>query len=174
MIIGMFLLSQVLPCAKAEMDATLLANNSQYCWMLRVVSVCTPCCMLLCVVRSCCAEFETGQTFKPTTPNISFVVWSPKHSATMLDQCAQHFQHCLGHTHALHMLFKVLWVVSFPWCTWVPTLLGVAASVYTPLSTRMQQLPTLLAQECWELLHPFARSLKFMRDFLTQGQKLSL
>ena len=55
-----------------------------------------------------------------------------------------------------------------------PRMLGVVASVCTPLPTRMQQLPTLLAQECWELLHPFARSLKFMRDFLTQGQKLSL
>ena len=33
----------------------------------------------------------------------------------------------------------------------VPTLLlGVVASVCTPLPTRMQQLPTLLAQQCWE------------------------
>ena len=42
----------------------------------------------------------------------------------------------------------------------VPTLLGVVASVYTPLPTRTQQLPTLLAQQCWELLRPFARSLR--------------
>ena len=41
----------------------------------------------------------------------------------------------------------------------VPTLLGVVASVCTPLPTRKQQLPTLLAQQCWELLRPFARSL---------------
>ena len=33
-----------------QMDATLLANNSQHCWMLRVASVCTPCCVLLGVV----------------------------------------------------------------------------------------------------------------------------
>ena len=39
------------------------------------------------------------------------------------------------------------------------TLLGVVASVYTPLPTRTQQLPTLLRQQCWELLRPFARSL---------------
>ena len=38
-----------------QMDATLLANSSQHC--------CTPCYMLLRVVRSCCAKFETGQTF---------------------------------------------------------------------------------------------------------------
>ena len=41
----------------------------------------------------------------------------------------------------------------------VPTLLGVVASVYTPLSTRTQQLPTLLAQQSQELLRPLARSL---------------
>ena len=41
----------------------------------------------------------------------------------------------------------------------VPTSLGVVASVCTPLPTRKQQLPTLLAQQCWELLRPFARSL---------------
>ena len=33
-----------------QTDATLLANNSQHCWMLHVASVCTPCCMLLRVV----------------------------------------------------------------------------------------------------------------------------
>ena len=37
----------------------------------------------------------------------------------------------------------------------VPTLLGVVASVSTPLPTRTQRLPTLLAQQCWELF-PFA------------------
>ena len=42
----------------------------------------------------------------------------------------------------------------------VPTLLGVVVSVCTPLPTRTQQLPTLLAQQCWELLRPFARSLR--------------
>ena len=42
----------------------------------------------------------------------------------------------------------------------VPTLLGVVASVCTPLPTRTQQLPTLLAQQFWELLLQFARSLR--------------
>ena len=41
----------------------------------------------------------------------------------------------------------------------VPTLLGVVASVCTPLPTSTQQFPTLLAQQCWKLLRPFARSL---------------
>ena len=34
-----------------------------------------------------------------------------------------------------------------------------SSSVCRPLPTRTQQLPTLLAQQCWELLRPFARSL---------------
>ena len=42
----------------------------------------------------------------------------------------------------------------------VPTLLGVVASVCRQLPTRTQQLPILLAQRCWELLRPFARSLR--------------
>ena len=55
-------------------------------------------------VACCCAKFETSQTFQPTTPQISFVPWSPKHSATMLDQFAQLFQHCweLLHPFAHH------------------------------------------------------------------------
>ena len=47
----------------AQTDAALLGNNSQQGWMLHVASVCTPCCMLLRVVGSCCVKFEIGQTF---------------------------------------------------------------------------------------------------------------
>ena len=57
-----------------QTGSTLLANNPKLCWMLRVAPVCTPCCMLLRVVGSCCAKFETDQTFRyvqtdATTPN---------------------------------------------------------------------------------------------------------
>ena len=130
-IINFFCLSTV------QTDATLLTNNSQHCWMLHVASVFTPCSMLLDVVACCCAKFETGQTFQPTTPNI----WSPKRRATMLDPFAQLFQHCCGHARSSRMDYKDLWVV--------------------PLPTRTKQLPTLLAQQCWESLRPFARSLSF-------------
>ena len=47
----------------------------------------------------------------------------------------------------------------------VPTLLGVVASICTPLPTRTQQLPTLLTQQCWELLRPFACSLRITQPF---------
>ena len=48
----------------------------------------------------------------------------------------------------------------------VPTLWGVVASVCTPLPTRAQQLPSLLAQQCWELLRPFGRNLRMSRFWI--------
>ena len=75
-------------------------------------------------VACCCAKFETGQTFQPTTPNISFVPWSPKLSATMFDPFAQLFQHCWGRARSLHTVYKDLWVVSFPRCTAGPNIDG--------------------------------------------------
>ena len=50
---------------------------------------------LLHVVGCCCVLLRkvwTGQTFQPTTPNISFVPWSPKRRTTMLDPFAQVFR----------------------------------------------------------------------------------
>ena len=52
----------------------------------------------------------------------------------------------------------------------VPTLLGIVASVCTPLPTRTQQLPTLLAQQRWELLRPFARGLPHPNNVSIQIQ----
>ena len=75
-------------------------------------------------VACCCAQFETGQTFQPTTPNISFILWSPKPSTTILDPFARFFQHCRGHARSLRMDYKDLWVVFFPRCTAVPKLVG--------------------------------------------------
>ena len=76
----------------------------------------------------------------------------------MLDPFAQLVQHEATHAHytwspksyGLYPSHDALQVL---------TLLGVVASVYTPLSTRTQQLPTLLAQQSQELLRPLARSL---------------
>ena len=62
--------------------------------------------------------------FQPTSPNISFVPWLVKRSATMLDPFAQLFQRCLGHAHSLHIVYKDLWVVSFPRCIAGPNIVG--------------------------------------------------
>ena len=75
-------------------------------------------------VACCCAKFETSQTFHPKTPTISFVQWSPKRSATMLDPFTQLFQHCWGRARSLRMVYKDLWVVSFPRCTAGPNIIG--------------------------------------------------
>ena len=87
--------------------------------------------------------------------NISFVLWSPKRSAIMLNPFAQLLQHCWGQARSLRMVYKDSWVVSLPRCTAGP-IVG---------SCCIQQLPTLLAQQCWGLLRPFARCL---RDILNQ------
>ena len=81
------------------------------------------------VVGCCCVllrrlKFETGQTSQPTTANISFVPWSPKRSATILDPFTQLFQHCWGHARSLRMDYKDLWVVFFPRCTAGPNIVG--------------------------------------------------
>ena len=117
--------------------------------------------MLLDVVACRCAKFETGQTFQPTTPNISFVLWSPKRSPTIhtyfivhvtspkgLDPFAQLFQHCWA-THAHCAWSTKTYGLYFSHdALQVPNWLGVIASVCKPLPTRTQQLPTLLAQQC--------------------------
>ena len=86
-----------------QTDETLLANNSQHYWMLPVTSLCIPCCRLLRVVGSCCARFETGQTFELTTPSFFFAPRSLKHSATMLNPFAKLYY--WGQACPLHMDF---------------------------------------------------------------------
>ena len=150
------------------------------CCMLRLFAYSVACCcMLLRVVGSCCQKFETGKTFEPRTPNISLVPWSPNRSAIMLHSSPN----IVGVTKKAHYTWSPWRQQSnnFAWQTNTcdgPTLLGVVASVCTPLSTRTQQLPTLFVESCfihlqttintdattpstvcWELLRPFARSI---------------
>ena len=129
-----------------QTDATLLASNSQHCWMLHVASICTPFCMLLRVVGSCCAKLETGQTFDTIPPNNSLVPWSPKRSATTLDAFAQLFQHCRGRIRALQMVFKILWVISFPRCPACPSGVGSCCICLhtTDAATSNMVSPTML------------------------------
>ena len=133
---GDVLLSTKAPCKRSNIVGQQLPTLLD---VTDVASVCTPCCMLLDVVACCCAKFETGQTFQPTTSNISFVPWSPKRSAIMLDPFAQLFQHCWGRrtliTHGLQRLMRCI-------------------------------LPTMhcRSQHCWELLYPFAHHCQYERN----------
>ena len=81
---------------------------------------------LLHVVGCCCVLLRKvwNRSNFSATPNISFVPWSPKRSAKMLDPFAQLFQHCWGHARSLRMCYKDLWVVSFPRCTVGPDNVG--------------------------------------------------
>ena len=104
------------------------------------------------LVACCCAKFETGQTFQPTTPNISFVPWSPKQSAQCWI-CLHNSSNIVGAMHAHYAwITKTYGLYSFHNALQVPNLSGIVASVCTPLPTCTQQLPTSLDQQCWELL----------------------
>ena len=114
----------------------------------KYVFVCTPCCMLLRVVRSCRAKFETGQTFESTTLNSSFVPWSPGRSATTLYLFAQPLEHFRGHApariaHRLLLVYNVLWFVSFPRCNPGPNIVGSCCICLYTTPTRTQQLDKL-------------------------------
>ena len=128
-----------------------MTNNSQHCWMLHATSVCTPCCMLLDVVACCCAKFETGQTFQPTTPNISFVPWSPKRSTTMLDPFAQLFQRCWDRARSLRIVYKDLWVLSFPRCTASPNIVGSCCIRLHTTANMHATTPNIVATCCVRL-----------------------
>ena len=133
------------------------------CWMLlRVVA------QSLKPVKRFSQQLQTFLLFRDRR-SIAQQCWIRLHSSSNI----------VGATHAY-----------YAWCTktyglypsqnalQVPTLLGVVVSVCTPLPRRTQQLPTLLAQQCWELLRPFARCLKvnqisrFMQDSFSMNRNL--
>ena len=78
--------------------------------------------MLLYVVGSCWAKFETSQIFEPTTLNVSFVSWSLKRSTTMLDPFAQLL---LCATHAHYTWSPKSDGLSFPRCTAGTNIVGL-------------------------------------------------
>ena len=140
-----------------QTNATLLASNSQHCWVLHVASVCTPCCMLLRVVAQSLRPVKLFSQQLPT-----FLLFRDRRSVAQ--QCwirLQSSSNIVGATHAYYAwITKTHGLYSSHNALQLPNLLGVVASVCTPLPTRTQQLPTLLRQQCWELLRPFTRSLK--------------
>ena len=139
-----------------QTDATLLANNSQHCWMLHVASVCTPFCMLLDVVAQ---SLKPVKLFSQQLP--TFLLFRDRQSvAQQCWICLQSSSNTVGAADAHYAWFtKTYGLYPSQDTLQVPTLLGVVASVCTPL-------PTLLAQQCWELLRPFARNLKLPKNTL--------
>ena len=126
-----------------QTDATLLANNSQNCWMLHVASVCTPCCMLLDVVAQ---SLKPVKLFSQQLP--TFLLFHDRWSVTQQCWIRLHSSsNIVGATHAHYTWFtKTYGLYPSYDALQVPTLLGVVSAVCTPLPTHTQQLPTLLVQ----------------------------
>ena len=121
-----------------------------------------PRCMLLRVV---------AQSLKPvkifSQQLLTFLLFRDRRSVAQQCWILLHSSsNIVGATHAHYAWFtKTYGLYPSPDALQVPKLFGVVASVCTPLPTRTQQLPTLLAQQCWELFRPFARSLKLDDSF---------
>ena len=143
-----------------QTDATLLANNSQHCWMLHVASVCTRYCMLLDVVACFAQSLKPVKLFSQQLTTFLLI----RDRRSVVQQCwirLHSSSNIVGATHTHYAwITKTYGLYSSHDALQVPNLLGVVASVCTPLQTSTQQLPTLLAQQCRELLQPFARSLR--------------
>ena len=117
-------------------------KRTQHCWMLHVVSVCTPCCMLLDVVAQSLKPVKllsqqlTTFLLLRDRRGVAQQCWIRLHSSSNI----------AGATHAHYTWFtKTYGLYPSHDALQVPTSLGVVASVCKPLPTDTQQLPTLLA-----------------------------
>ena len=125
--------------------------------MLRPFAHPVACCWML--LRVVVQSLKPVKLFSQQLP--TFLLFRDHQSVTQ--QCWIHLHsssNLVGATHAHYAWFTMTYGL-YPShdALKVPTLLGVVVSVCTPLPTWMQQLPTLLVQQCWELLRLFARSL---------------
>ena len=95
-------------------------------------------------VTCCCAKFKLVKLLFRDRRSLAQQYWIRWHSSS----------NTVGATHA-HCVWitKTYGLYSSHDALQVPNLLVVVASVCTPLPTRTQQLPTLLAQQCWELFN---------------------
>ena len=111
-----------------QTDATLLANNSQHCWMLHVASVCTPCCMLLRVVARSLKPVKRFSQQLPTVllfrdrRRVAQQCWIRLHSSSNIVGAAHAHYAWFTKTYGLYPSHDALQV---------PALLGVVASVCT-------------------------------------------
>ena len=73
----------------------------------------------------------------------SFVPWSPKRNATILDPLTQLFQHCWGLSRALHMVSKVL-----TRCTAGPKIVGSCCICLHITANTNATTPNIVASVC--------------------------
>ena len=114
--------------------------------------------MLGVVGQQCCVHLHPAKLFSQQLRTILLF----RDRLSVAQQCfhLHSFSNIVGATHAHYERFtKTYGLYPSHDALQVPTFSGVVASVCTPLPTRMQQLPALLAKQRWELLRPFALSL---------------
>ena len=143
--------------AACKRTATLLANNSQHCWMLHddVASVCTPCCMLLCVVAK---SLKPVNLFSQKLP--TFLLFRDRQSVAQQCWIRLHSSsNIVGATHAHDLWFtKTYGVVSFPGCTAGLNIVGSccirlhAALLSLPLAGGPREVKCFNAS--WRLISP--------------------
>ena len=121
-----------------QTDATLLANNSQHCWMLHVASVCTrsACCWML--LRVVAQSLKPVKLFSQQLP--TFLLFRDRRSVAQQCWIRLHSSsNIVGATHAHYAwITKTYGLYPSHDARQVPTLLGVVATVCTPLPTRTQ------------------------------------
>jgi len=121
------LFQQILPsCFSATLKPrlnernTVGPNNSQLCWMsdlLRPFAHPVACCWHF---LEYVGQVTLGDVLSQQLPTFLLL-----RDRDRVDSLAQLFLHCLGQTHVLHMVYKVLWVVSFSRYTADPNIVGV-------------------------------------------------
>ena len=113
----------------------LFAHPVACCWML-----------LLCVVAQ---SLKPVKLFSQQLP--TFLLFHDRRSVAQQCWIRLHSSsNIVGDAHAHYAWFtKTYGLYPSHDALQVPTLLGVVASLCTPLPTRTQQLPTMLAQQCW-------------------------
>ena len=97
--------------------ATLLATNSQHCWMSHVASVCTPCCMLLHKVCN-------WSNFSANDSQHFFCSMITKAKRNNVGSISTTLPTLLGPCTLIMHGYWDLWVVFFPQCTAGPKLVG--------------------------------------------------
>ena len=124
--------------------------------MLRPFAHPVACCWML--LRVVAQSLKPVKLFSQQLP--TFLLFRDRRSVAQQCWIRLHSSsNIVGATHAHYACFtKTYGLYPSHDALQVPNLLGVVASVCTP---RAQQLPTLFAQHCWELLRPFACVLRF-------------
>ena len=126
--------------------------------MLRPFAHPVACCWIL--LRVVAQSLKPVKLFSQRLP--TFLLFHDRRSVAQQCWIRLHSSsNIVGATHAHYAWFaKTYRLYPSYYALQVPKLLGVVASLGTRLPTHTKQLHTLLAQQCWELLRPFARSLR--------------